>query len=246
VKGIILAAGYATRLYPLTLDRPKALLEIAGKPIINHIVEQMVRIDAISEIIVVTNHKFAEHFMSWQKGLDYARPVKILDDMTASEETRLGAIGDIQFAIETESIDEDVLIIAGDNFFTFDLRDFEAYYRSTGKDCVIAKEVADIEQLKSFAVAKLDGDGRIHNLVEKPSQPESSTAIFAAYIYTRETVALFARYLDEGNKPDAPGYFVQWLYKIAEVYAYRINGEIYDIGTKQSLDYVNELMAGKQ
>ena len=246
MKGIILAAGYATRLYPLTLDCPKALIEVAGKPIINHIIGQMARIHAISEIIVVTNHKFANHFGSWQQGLSCAKPVKILDDLTTSEETRLGAIGDIHFTIKTESIDEDVLIVAGDNFFTFDLRDFEEYYRAKGKDCVVAKEIDDIEQLKAFAVAKLDDEGRILSLVEKPEHPESNTAIFAAYIYTRETAACFAKYLAEGNKPDAPGYFVQWLYKITDVYAYRISGEIYDIGTKKTLDYVNEMVAEKR
>jgi len=239
-----LAAGYATRLFPITLDRPKALLEVAGVPIISHIVEQMNLVSDISEIIVVTNHKFVDHFVRWQSKLSGGKPVKILDDMTESEETRLGAIGDIQFTIHSEGINEDVLIIAGDNFFTFDLTEFTRYYAQSGKDCVVAKEVDDYEQLKSFAVAKLAHDGKILNLVEKPQHPESNTAIFAAYIYTRETVARFAQYLAEGNKPDAPGYFVQWLYKRADVYAYSIDGEIYDIGTKKALDHVNELMGG--
>ncbi|MCL2618708.1 MAG: nucleotidyltransferase family protein [Defluviitaleaceae bacterium] len=245
MKGIVLAAGYATRLYPLTLDRPKALLEIAGKPIIDYIVEQMARIERISEIIVVTNHKFAAHFTQWQAGVDCGKPVRVLDDKTTSEETRLGAIGDIQFTIDTFGINEDVLIIAGDNFFTFDLGGFARYYDSLGKDCVVAKELDDTEQLRAFAVATLDADGRIQHLVEKPEQPQGSTAIFAAYIYTRETVARFALYLAQGNKPDAPGYFVQWLYTQAEVYAYRVDGEIYDIGTKQALDHVNAIMTGR-
>ena len=245
MKGIILAAGYATRLYPLTLDRPKALLEIAGVPIVERIALQMSSVGAISEILVVTNHKFAAHFYKWHEGLVCPKAVKILDDLTTSEETRLGAIGDIQFIIEREGIDEDVMIIAGDSIFTFELADFYDYYISTGKDCVVAKDWEDAEQLKRFAVAKLAPDDRILNLVEKPAQPESNTAIFAAYAFTRETTASFARYLAEGNKPDAPGYFVQWLYERTDVYAYRISGDIYDIGTKKAFDYVNELMEGK-
>jgi len=245
MKGIILAAGYATRLYPLTLDRPKPLLEIVGKPIISYIAEQMERIDALSEIIVVTNHKFAEHFRVWQQEFKCSKPVIILDDMTTSEETRLGAIGDIQYSIEQCGIDEELMIIAGDSFFDFDLRDFAAYYKTVGKDCVVAVEIDDVEQLKSFAVATLADDGKILNFVEKPQQPESNTAIFAAYIYTRETVKRFVEYLEEGNKPDAPGYFVQWLYQVVDVYGYRINGKYYDIGTKASLDYVNALWTDK-
>ncbi|MCL2674488.1 MAG: nucleotidyltransferase family protein [Defluviitaleaceae bacterium] len=245
MKGIILAAGYATRLYPLTLDRPKPLLEIAGKPIISHITQQMAQIDELSEIIVVTNHKFVEHFRRWQQEFKCTKPIVILDDKTTSEETRLGAIGDIQFTIEQQGIDEDLMIIAGDSFFDFNLHDFYDYYKSIDKDCVVVKENDDIELLRAVAVVKLDDNGKIVSLVEKPEHPESNLVNFASYIYTRESVARFAQYLADGNKPDAPGYFVQWLYKIADVYGYKIDGEYYDIGTKKALDYVNEIMAGK-
>ena len=217
-------------------------MEIAGKPIIEYIIGQMERIYNLSDIIIVTNHKFAQHFYDWQQSFKCTKPIKILDDMTTTEENRLGAIGDIQFTIETENIDEDVLIFAGDNFFTFDLLDFVAYYNSIGKDCVVAKEVYDTQKLKSFAVATLSHDGKITALVEKPEQPQGNTAIFAGYIYTRETVARFSRYLQEGNMHDAPGYFLQWLYNQTDVYAYSIDGEIFDIGTKDALDYVDRMM----
>ena len=237
-------AGYATRLYPLTLNTPKALLQIAGKPIVEYILDEIYTIPDIDKVYVVTNSKFYPNFCDWVEGLSGNKPIEVIDDGTSTEETRLGAVGDIKFTIDRCAIDDDLMIIAGDNFFTYRLADYYADFRKNPHDFVVAKELDDIEQLKHFAVAKLDADGRIIDLQEKPSKPESNIAIYATYTYLRETLPLFERYFAEGNRGDAPGYFVQWLHKIKPVYAWRMNGDCYDIGTQKAYDDVRAMFEG--
>jgi len=247
MKAIILAAGYATRLYPLTFNTPKPLLPVCGRPIIDYILDKIGELRGksyIEKVYVVTNHKFARAFYDWhsvREGRLTRPPVEILDDGTAEEAGRLGAIGDIAFVIERERIDEDLLIIAGDNMFTYSLNDCAAVFESKG-DCVAAKELDDVELLKSFAVAKLGDDNRVTELIEKPEAPASKFAVYATYFYKRDTLPLIGQYLKAGNKPDAPGYFVQWLYKRKPVYAYIMDGECYDIGTPKAYHDIQELI----
>ena len=244
MKAIILAAGYATRLYPLTKDRPKPLLPVAGRPMINYITDELNSIDAVDMIYVVTNHKFADNFHKWAKTYDQIKPIKIIDDGTNTEDTRLGAIGDIFYTIKHEKIDDELLIIAGDNLFTFNLYNYYEFYKKKSADCVCAKIVSDYEYRKQLAIAVTDVDGRITDLIEKPVEPPSDLGVYASYLYTRDTVKLFKTYLEEGNKPDAPGYFVQWLYQRKPVYVYITDGECYDIGTHEMYDRVNQIFSG--
>lgn len=238
MKAIILVAGYATRLYPLTLNQPKALLPVAGKPIIDYIVDEINKVDEIDEIYVVSNHKFAEHFGKWATNHPSKQPISVIDDGTTTEETRRGAIGDILYTIQQKNIDDEVVIIAGDNFFTYSLKDYFNYYKKLGKDCICVKEFNDLELLKQMGVAQLDENNKVISIDEKPAEPKSNTAVYATYMYTKETVKLFEKYINDGNKPDAPGYFVEWLYKNKDVYAYIFDGECYDIGTPKSYEEV--------
>lgn len=242
MKAIILAAGYATRLYPLTRNKPKALLPIGGKPIINYIVEQMETLEELDEIYVVTNSRFAAQFREWAANAGRRVPLCILDDGTTSDENRRGAIGDISFVIAEKQIDDELLVVAGDNFFTYSLREYAAFFHQKGCDCVCVKEWADKKELSQFGVALLDTDGRVLDIEEKPEKPKSNMAVFAAYLYRRDTVPLFAEYLAEGNKPDAPGNFPAWLHKKKPVYAYAFTGECYDIGTPESYREVQRMM----
>ncbi|GFI61681.1 glucose-1-phosphate thymidylyltransferase 1 [Clostridiales bacterium] len=237
---IILAAGYATRLYPLTINRPKALLPINDKPIIDYIVDEIETIDGVNEIVIVSNHKFADSFSHWHKDLKRSIKITVLDDGTTSEETRKGAIGDILFAIDEMKIDDEILVIAGDNFFTYSLKDYYRFYKKLDKDCVCVKEFDDRNMLKQFGVAVLDKDGRLIDIEEKPDKPKSNIAVYATYMYKKETVPMFKEYIDAGNKPDAPGYFLEWLYKRKDVYAYKFDGECYDIGTPETYKSVCE------
>jgi len=239
MKAIILLAGYATRMYPLTENQPKALLPIKGKAVIDYIIDQINRIAAIDKIYAVTNSKFYPHFCEWAKIAPTSVPIEVLDDGTSTNATRRGAVGDIQFTIEQKQIDDEIFVIAGDNYFTYDLTEQYNFYKEKGHDTITGKDIDDIEMLKAFAVAKLDEDGKVLDLVEKPANPESKTAIYASYFYLKDTVPMFKVYLDEGNDPDPPGSFPQWLHKKRPVYAYRMNGDCYDIGTIKMYEEIN-------
>jgi len=210
-------------------------LQIQGKAIIDYIVEQINTIPDINEIIVVSNHKFTDHFNNWAKAAQSEIPIKVLDDGTMDEETRLGAIGDISFVIDRENIDEDLVIIAGDNLFTFPLAEYKRFFDDKNRDCVCVQRIENIEARKQLGIALLDEGGRVIDMEEKPREPKSDCAVFATYMYKRETIPLIRQYLDEGNKPDAPGFFVSWLFKRKPVYAYVMNGQCYDIGTPEAL-----------
>lgn len=242
---LILAAGYATRLYPLTINKPKALLPINNKPIIDYIVDEIETIGAVDEIIVISNHKFAGCFYEWADSLKSDKKITVLDDGTTSEETRRGAIGDILYAIDEKNIDEEVLVIAGDNFFTYSLKEYYDYYKRIDKDCVCVKRFENREMLKQFGVALLDENSKVLEIEEKPAEPKTNMAVYATYMYKRDTVPMFRQYIQDGNKPDAPGYFLEWLYKRKEVYAYTFEGECYDIGTPESYKSVCEEYEGK-
>ncbi len=240
MKAIVLAAGYATRLYPLTIHQPKALLPIAGKPILNYIADQIVSIPQVNEMLVISNHKFAPHFLEWKDQQRYRCPITIVDDGTTSDENKLGAIGDIHLALEKHKIQEDVLIIAGDTYFTFSLHDFYSFYEKNQKDCFLAKEINDPSQLQRMGVIEIDTQHKVIGFEEKPKQPKSNKASFAGYIYRKDTLPMFQQYLNEGGNPDAPGFFPAWLYKKKDVYAYVFEGDCFDIGTPESYHEVNE------
>jgi len=240
MKAIILLAGYATRMYPLTENQPKALLPLRGKPVIDYILDGINRLPDVDTIYAVTNTKFYTHFVEWAKIAPTTIPIEVLDDGTTTNENRRGAVGDIFFTITEKSIDDDLFIIAGDNYFTYDLKEQYDFFIKTNSDTIVAKEINDREQLKAFAVAKLDESGKVLDLVEKPADPQSNTAIFASYFYKKDTVPLFKTYLDEGNDPDPPGAFPQWLHKKRDVYAYTMNGDCYDIGTIAMYEEMNK------
>lgn len=236
---LLLVAGYATRLYPLTIDTPKPLLPVGEQPILNYIADEIDTIPEITRVVLISNHRFADHFREWAAARKGAAPITVLDDGTTDDSNKRGAIGDIQFAIDTLSIDEDIVVIAGDNLFTYRLRDLYTHFASLRKDLLVAIRVTDLDQLRKLAVATLDSDGRVLRLAEKPAAPESDTAIYATYFYTRETVPLFREYLAGGNTPDAPGHFPAWLYTQKDVYAYSAEGTCIDIGTPENYADVN-------
>jgi glucose-1-phosphate thymidylyltransferase len=227
VKALILAAGYATRLRPLTDTIPKQLLPVAERPMVDWILDRIAETSA-DEIHLVTNARFAADFQHWAQDKD----VRVHDDGTTSNENRLGAIGDIQFA----GLDDDLLVVAGDNLFDYSLADYEAYWRAhPGASCVAVLDVGDPELAKRYGIVDVDEDDRIVGFVEKPQEPPTTLCATATYLYTREHVRLVPTYLEEGNPPDQPGNYVAWLHKRAPVYAYRFEGEWFDIGDQQQL-----------
>jgi len=240
MKAIILAAGYATRLYPLTENTPKALLPIAGRTILDRLIDELLTIPEIDHIHLVTNHRFAAAFEAWKTAEPRAIPVTVWDDGTTCNDNRLGAVGDMGFVIERAGIDDDLIVAASDNLFTFPLSDFADDFRRHGKDCLLGSRLDSLEDLRRFAVATLSAEGRVLSLVEKPQQPESDIGIYAIYLYRRDTVPMILDYLREGNNPDAPGHFPEWLYKKKDVRVYKFTGECVDIGTIDSYREVCE------
>ena len=226
MKALILAAGYATRLRPLTDSIAKPLLPVGGRPMVDWIVDRIAETSA-DEIHLVTNARFADDFERWAEDKD----VHVHNDGTTSNEDRLGAIGDIDFV----GLDDDLLAIASDNLFDYSLADYEAYWRAKEGSCIAVYDVGDLELAKKYGIVDVDEDDRVTDFVEKPEQPPTTLCATATYLYRREDVAHVKTYLAEGNPPDQPGNYVAWLHKRAAVYAYRFPGEWYDIGDQAQL-----------
>lgn len=232
MRAIVLAGGYATRLYPLTLDRPKHLLEVAGRPILELLLEQL-PLAELDAVYVVTNAKFADRFREWAQS--YPVDVVVIDDGTTSEDDRLGAIGDLQLAIDSEGLDDDLIVAAGDSIFTERLDGFARFGHERGAAAIAVYDVGDLEAMKRLSSIGVDADSRLVNFEEKPDEPQSTLAGIALYFYPRALLPLVGEYLAEGNNPDQPGRLVGWLYRRTPVYAWRVPGRWFDIGTPETL-----------
>lgn len=240
MKCILLCAGYATRLFPLTENFPKALLEVGGKPIIDYTLDKVNRIDEVDAIYLVTNAKYAGHFSKWAEEKNNIKPITVFNDGTYSNDDRLGAIGDIYYTIQNANIDDDILVLATDNLFEFELTDFVNFYNEKKSPVVCVRE-EKYETLKRLGVAELTEDRRIVGFEEKPAEPKSKYGVYAEYIYPREVLPKIKQYLDEGNSCDAPGNLVVYMYKQLPTYAYEFKGACYDIGTHEALAEVNSI-----
>lgn len=241
MKCIILAAGYATRLYPLTKDKPKPLLEVAGKTILEHIFIKAEKIIDIDKIYIVTNQRFYKNFLDWTCQYSSSKEIKVINDGTTSNENRLGAIADIQYVVEKEHLNDELLVLAGDNLFDFELTDFIKFFRIIKTDCITTHEIEDIESLKSTGVIKVDENMKVISFAEKPKVPASNLAVPPFYLYRQDTIPLIKKYIEEGNNTDAPGNFIPWLIGKKDVHAYKFTGMRYDIGTLESYLKVQQL-----
>ena len=243
---MILAAGYATRLYPLTLDKAKPLLEIAGRPIIEWVLDNLADVPNLEAVYIVTNNKFANDFQAWAVRYQDRQPalkLKIIDDGSKSDDDKLGAIGDISFVITQENLAEsDWLIIAGDNLFNESLRGFVDYAKKTVATVGIY-DIGDLEAIKKYGNITIDSNSTITHFEEKPEKPRSTLVALAVYYYSREAAALLTTYLAAGNNPDQPGLFVQWLYQRKPVKTFQFKGKWLDIGSKETLEEANEIFA---
>ena len=232
MKALILAAGYATRLYPLTKEYPKPLLMVKGRPIIDHILAKLNTIRGINEILVVTNSKFISRFRDWKKRTKFKKPVTIVDDLTHSLKDRRGAVGDMDFVIRKKRIDEDLLVIGGDNLFDGRLSDFISFAaRKNSYPVIGAYDIKKLQEAKRYGVLNLDNRNRIIDFQEKPRVPKSRLVAMCVYYLPRKTLSFIREYLqDKNNKPDATGFYIEWLRRKTALYAYVFGGCWYDIG----------------
>ncbi len=242
MDALILAAGYATRLRELTENRAKPLLPVGPRPMIDYIFCQLAEMDDVRRVNVVTNQKFAAQFADWAAAHGSAKLISVVNDGTISDADKLGAIGDIRRVLSQNRIDDDLLIVAGDNLFDFDLRRFVSFFRDHGTS-VGLYDTGDLEIMKHYAVVQVDpGTQRISDFVEKPAAPRSTLAATCIYLWKREHLPLLDRY--SGNM-DAPGHYIQWLTKQVDVYGFTIPGTWMDIGTPQQYEEAQLLYAGR-
>ena len=242
MKCLILAAGYATRLYPLTENFPKPLLKVGGKTILDWLVDDIDESGKIDEYLVISNGKFAEHFSEWAKGKK--QKITVVNDQTYTNETRLGAVKDIQFAIEKYSLDDDMLVIAGDNVLDFSLNRFIEYAEEKNTSCVMRYYERDVNKLKKSGVVSVDENGLVLEMVEKSPNPQSNWCTPPFYFYKRADAKKVKDGIDEGCGTDAPGSFIAYLCRLSPVHAMEMPGSRYDIGNLESYQKVQEEYKG--
>ena len=243
MDAIILAAGYATRLYPLTENTPKPLLDVAGKTIIEHIINKLEAIDLINKIYIVTNDKFEQHFKKWLFNFDTQQPIEIINDGTKSNEDRLGALGDVHFAIITKNIDDDIAVVAGDNLFEFSLEDVTNFFKKRKSSVIVLHDVKDFELAKHYGIVEVENN-IVVNFEEKPVAPKSTLASTGIYLFPKKTIPLIKKYIAQGNNPDKTGSFIEWLHKREKIYSYITDKKWYDIGSIEQLEKASKHYKG--
>ena len=242
MKCLILAAGYATRLYPLTENFPKPLLKVQDKTILDWLVDDIDGAGLVDEYIVISNHKFARHFQKWAAGK--RQKITVVDDGTSTTETRLGAVCDIRFAVDSLGLTGDMLVIAGDNVLDFSLQHFVRYADAKRTSCVMRFEEPSEERLHKCGVLEIDDNDRIMSMEEKPTRPKSHWVCPPFYYYTAEDAARIPAAIADGCGTDAPGSFIAWLCRHTSVHAMEMPGRRYDIGNLQSYEEVQQQYPG--
>jgi glucose-1-phosphate thymidylyltransferase len=244
MKAVVLAGGYATRMWPITRNRPKMFLPIGDGTVIDTIFEDLEADDRIDEVFVSTNERFAEDFESYIAESPFEKPTLSVEE-TVEEDEKFGVVGALAQLFEREGVEDDVLVVAGDNLISFDLPDFVDFFYEKDAPSIVAYDVGSKERASSYGIVDLDGD-RVVDFQEKPENPASTLASIACYAYPAEVVPLFQEYLSDDNNPDEPGWFVQWLKDRRDVYAFSFDGAWFDIGTPESyLETVDWYLGGE-
>ncbi len=247
MKCLILCAGYATRLYPLTLDRPKSLLPIAGKPIIEHILERIEKLEDIDEILIVTNNKFFDNFRNWKRKYSSTKPLRIINDKTKNEEDRLGAIGDIDFVVKQEKINDNLLVIAGDNLFDFNLKSLLEFFKEKNDSVIALYDIKDKSKAaRKYGIVELDENNKIINLEEKPEFPKTTLVRTGCYIFSKNEVEELEKCIEHHEKPDNLGDFIKWLTKKENIYGFIFDERWFDIGDKEQLKEADIIWSSKK
>lgn len=244
MKAIILAAGYATRLYPLTKDQPKPLLKIGPKTIADFLLDRLAEVPSIDKVFVVTNAKFFPHFKKWAEIVKrlqkYSFQILIVNDQTTSNVTRLGAIADVQYVISQEKINDEIVITAGDNIFNFDFGQIYHFYKQKQATAILVHPIKDKKRLTSVGVVQVDENSRVTGFEEKPAEPKTNLIAPPVYFIPKENIHFIEMFLQKSQTHDAPGFFISWLHTQIPVYAYLMKEKYYDIGTLDMYNKVNQ------
>lgn len=231
MKNIVIAAGYATRLGELTKNFPKPLLKIGESSILERMLDDIDKIPEIDEHIVITNHKFAQHFEEWKQTVNYTKPITIVDDGTETNDTRLGAVCDLLFAMDKLNIDDDLLVVAADNLLFFSFQEFVDFAKAKDSSCIMCHEQPSIEKLQRTGVVVLDDEFKVLNMEEKPQEPKSHWAVPPFYIYLKKDLELVRHSVDNGCGKDAPGNLAHYMVDNTVVHAWKMSAGRFDIGS---------------
>ena len=244
---LILAAGYATRLYPLTEKKAKPLLEVGGKPMMEWVIDNLATIKELKKVYVVTNEKFADDFRSWAARYNESHAklaFEIINDGSTSDANKLGAIGDINLVISRGNLaEDDLIVVGGDNLFSETLENFGRFCLEKNQPVLAVYDVGSLQEAKKYGVIAVDANGVITSFEEKPAEPKSTLIGIALYFYPRATVASIPTYLAAGNNPDQPGRFIQWLYQRTPVLTWKVPGTWFDVGSKETLEEADKIFA---
>lgn len=245
MKALILAAGYAVRLYPLTRKYPKPLLPVGRRPIIEYIVDKLDKIKKLDEIIVVANSKFFAQFKRWASAFKSSKRITLVDDLTDNHTDKRGAVGDMNFVIDKKSINDDLLVVGGDNLFDGELDDFLSFSASRWKSTVIGiYNVQDKDKARYYGIVKLDAENQIIDFKEKPKNPQSTLVAMCLYYFPKDKLGLIKEYLAaDKSKHDAAGFYIDWLRKKEPVYGFVFCGRWYDIGERKVYQEAKEKFA---
>ncbi|WP_297887919.1 NDP-sugar synthase [uncultured Halorubrum sp.] len=243
MKAVVLAGGYATRLWPITEHRPKMFLPVGENTVIDEIFEDLEADDRVDEVFVSTNERFADTFADYLDDSPFEKPTLSVEE-TVEEDEKFGVVGALEQLVEREGVDDDLIVVAGDNMISFDLGDFADFFEDKGTPTLAAYDVGDRERAKSYGLVQLDGD-EVIDFQEKPDDPESTLVSIACYAFPAETLPKLTTYLENGQNPDEPGWFLQWLQERGAVNAFTFDGAWFDIGTADSyLDAVEYALDG--
>lgn len=231
MKNIVIAAGYATRLGELTRNFPKPLLKIGQSTILGRMLDDIDTIPEIDEHIIITNHRFADIFRQWAAEQAYTKPITIVDDGTETNETRLGAVCDLLYAMDQLAIDDDMLVVAADNLLFFSFREFVDFANEKGTSCIMCHEQPDIEKLRRTGVIVVDDQMRVLNMEEKPEHPKSNWAVPPFYIYKKQDLAIVRGSVADGCGKDAPGNLAHYMVEHTAMHAWPMSARRFDIGS---------------
>ena len=241
MKNIVIAAGYATRLYPLTENFPKPLLKIGDSTILDRMMADIDAIPEVDEHIIVTNHRFAHIFEEWKANSNYSKPITIIDDGTTDNDNRLGAVRDLLLALEQRGIDDDIMVLAADNILDFSLPGFADYFKEKGTSVIMCHHEPELRKLQRTGVIAVDPDMKVLEMQEKPAEPVSNWAVPPFYIYTRKDLPLIRECMEHGCGFDAPGNLAHYLTDVTTLHAWPMPGSRFDIGSMDSYEEAQRL-----
>lgn len=239
MKALILGAGYATRLYPLTKHQPKPLLPMAGRPMVEWILDRLDAVREIDRVYLVSNDTFHSHYEQWLAGYKAKRPIELVNDGTTSDANKRGAVGDLRWVVGENGIRDDLLVVAGDNLFDLDVGKFVSFFKEKTSPVVALKDFKDKDLISQYSVVTLDGDGRIVSFDEKPAFPKTTLISLCLYLFPKDQLGLLEEYGKAGGKQDQPGYYIQWLVKRTPTYGFTFDGLWFDIGDIDSYNKAN-------